>query len=270
MELRAAARDVLVTADPAIKLDLLQILANRADDLVVDSNASMASPELPGRPARPVLVHPARVPRRRFGTPAGRMALVHALAHIEFNAINLALDAAVRFSGLPAAYYRDWLHVACEEAHHFKLLIAHLASQGSYYGEFPAHDGLWEAAFKTRDDVLARMALVPRILEARGLDVTPGIQDRLRAVGDVALVEILDVVLRDEIGHVAIGNHWYDSLCAARGLDPALTFRRLCADYAVKLPHPPFNIPARCAAGFEMSELTALTALAEVAITAKT
>jgi uncharacterized ferritin-like protein (DUF455 family) len=263
MELRALAQQALLAAAPDAKLAAIREIADAGITFEVDPQRIIDGPLLPGRPDKPLLVHPARVPRRRLGTAAGRAALIHALAHIEFNATNLALDAIVRFADLPIAYYRDWTRVAIEEAQHFDLLRAHLASLGSAYGDFPAHDGLWDAALKTRDDVIARMALVPRMLEARGLDVTPGIQQRLAAVGDLAAVEILDRVLRDEITHVAIGNYWYEALCAERKLDPVATFLRLCTQYAVKLPQPPFNIAARVAAGFEAAELTALTALAQ-------
>ena len=227
-ELRHAARIALELVAPAAKLVAVAELAASAlqPSVVIDVTREFSPLESPGQPVPPVLVHPARVPKRRLGTAAGRAALIHALAHIEFNAINLALDAVARFAGLPRAYYLDWVHVAAEEAHHYALLTAHLARLGAAYGDFPAHNGLWEAAHKTRDDVLARMALVPRILEARGLDVTPAIQGRLAAVGDLDAAAILDVVLRDEIGHVAIGNRWYEFLCGAQGCDPIATFPR--------------------------------------------
>jgi uncharacterized ferritin-like protein (DUF455 family) len=207
-------------------------------------------------------VHPSRVPRRAAASPAGRAALLHAIAHIEFNAINLALDAVARFAELPDAYYRDWWRVAAEEALHFELLVGHLATLGFSYGDFPAHDGLWEAARKTADDCLARMALVPRVLEARGLDVTPGMRARLAAAGDAQAAAILDVILRDEIGHVAVGNFWFRHLCAARDLDPIPAFAELCARYGQPPPRPPFNEAARLAGGFSMEELRALAALA--------
>ena len=216
----------------------------------------MCSSDLvPGRPEHPLLVPPHKVARRRTGSAAGRAALLHAIAHIEFNAINLALDALVRFPGLPADYYRDWARVAAEEAQHFQLLTRHLAGLGYAYGDFPAHDGLWDAARKTAADPLARMGLVPRVLEARGLDVTPGMQARLREAGDAAAAEILEVILRDEVGHVAVGNRWYHWLCAQRGLEPVTTFQRLCAAYGQSPPRPPFNLPARIAGGFSPEEV---------------
>lgn len=211
-----------------------------------------------GRPARPVLVSPQRVPRRELSHPEGHAALIHALAHIEFTAINLALDAVYRFQGLPAAFYADWLRVAAEEAHHFRLLRDHLQSLGHDYGDFAAHAGLWELAAKTAHDPLARMALVPRLMEARGLDATPGIQRKLAAHGDHAGAAILDIILRDEITHVAAGDRWFRHLCAMRGLDPEPTWRDLVMRSDVPKPHPPFNVAARRAAGFSAAELTRL------------
>jgi uncharacterized ferritin-like protein (DUF455 family) len=260
VELREAARAALLESDPARKTAAVAALG--APGRVLDRARTWSAIARPGRPLYPELVHPARVPRRGLGTSGGRIALLHALAHIEFNAIDLALDAAVRFPGLPAAYYDDWLRVAREEAEHFNLLTDRLADLGAAYGDLPAHDGLWEAAVKTAGDCLARMALVPRVLEARGLDVTPGIQRRLRAVGDDAAAAVLDIILRDEIGHVAVANRWYAYLCAERGLDPSATFRRLCDEHGIPLPHPPFNRPARLAAGFDPAELEVWTAAA--------
>jgi uncharacterized ferritin-like protein (DUF455 family) len=266
-ELRSAALTVLREADPGTKCAGTHALAatQARGALTLDLDCSLVAPAVPGRPARPKLVHPARVPRRRIGTPEGRAALLHAIAHIEFNAINLALDALVRFSGLPAAFYTDWLNVAAEEASHFELLAARLADLGSFYGALPAHDGLWEAAAKTRHDPLARMALVPRILEARGLDVTPGLQARLRAVGDEESAQILEIILRDEVGHVAIGNRWYGFLCSRAGLSPEDTFIDLCRQFGVRSPQPPFNHPARIRAGFAAAELADLEMLAGAA-----
>ncbi|PWV60504.1 ferritin-like domain-containing protein [Plasticicumulans acidivorans] len=214
----------------------------------------------PGRPLQPELVHPHQVPRRSLGSPAGRVALLHAVAHIEFNAINLALDAVYRFRGLPPAFYGDWLQVAAEEAEHFALLQARLHEVGSDYGALPAHDGLWDAARRTAHDPLVRMALVPRVLEARGLDVTPGIIARLRQLGDQATVACLEVILREEVGHVAIGSRWFAYLCAERGLEPEATFLQLLAEYDTAV-HPPFNTEARLQGGFSREELARLVAL---------
>ena len=252
LELRACALAALRCDDPAQKVALTRALAGIH---VLDPALALEAPSTPGRPMRPLLVPPQKVPRRRPGSPAGRAALLHAIAHIEFNAINLALDALVRFAGMPPEFYRDWLRVATEEALHFELLARHLGTLGHAYGDFVAHDGLWEAARKTADDVLARMALVPRVLEARGLDVTPGMQAKLQEAGDHAAADILQIILHDEIGHVAIGNRWYHWLCASRQLAPESTFRALCTTYGQSLPHPPFNVAARLAAGFSEGEL---------------
>lgn len=212
----------------------------------------------PGRPARPVLVSPFEVERRSAHTREGRAALIHALAHIEFNAINLALDALWRFDGMPRPYYLDWLRVAAEEARHFQMLRAHLRDQGHDYGDFPAHQGLWTMCEKTRHDATARMALVPRTMEARGLDATPLIQRKLRQVGTpdaLAAASILDVILEDEVGHVAIGNHWYRWLCERQGLEPESHYATLVRRYEAPRLKPPFNETARRQAGFSETEL---------------
>ena len=209
---------------------------------------------VPGRPLRPELVHPRDVPKRGLGSAHGRAALVHAVAHIEFNAINLALDACWRFRGMPADYYRDWLSVAQDEARHFMMLSQRLVELGHAYGDFPAHNGLWEAAEKTAHDVLVRMALVPRVLEARGLDVTPGIIQGLQGIGDTETVRILEVILDEEVRHVRIGTCWFHHCCAQRGLDSAETFVRLMAQHRMRI-HPPVNRVARLLAGFTENEL---------------
>ena len=235
------------------------VLALDTRDLPVDALERLNEPAgLPGRPQRPVLVQPNALKHRSVGTPEGRASLIHALTHIEANAINLALDIVWRFDGMPDAFYRDWFQVAHEEALHFQLLQAHLHSLGHAYGDFPAHDGLWDMAERTRSDVLARLALVPRTLEARGLDATPAIRNKLVSVGDQAAAKILDIILRDEIGHVACGNRWYRYLCEQRGLDPVSTYAALAQRYQAPVLKGPFNLPARRAAGFEESELLAL------------
>jgi len=184
--------------------------------------------------------------------------LLHAVAHIEFNAINLALDAAWRFAGMPRQFYFDWLRVASEEALHFGLLREHLRALGHDYGDFDAHDGLWAMAERTAGDIVARMALVPRTLEARGLDATPPMQARFARAGDARAVEILGIILRDEVGHVAIGNHWYRWLCARDGIDAEAHYPGLVRRYAAPRLRPPFNIEARRAAGFTEAELAQL------------
>lgn len=214
----------------------------------------------PGVPERPVLVHPRDVPRRPVGSEAGRAALVHAVAHIELTAVNLALDAVHRFAwgwALPAAYVGDWLKVADEEARHFTLLAQRLGDLGTSYGDLPAHDGQWSMAVRTASDPLPRMALVPRVNEARGLDVTPAMVRRLQAVGDQATVAVLEVILAEEVGHVEIGSRWFAHLCAGRGLEPEAEFRRLLAEHGVAL-HPPVNVEARLRGGFSRTELERL------------
>lgn len=255
--------ECLRAAEPAAKLACVHALhadwrSGRLDPAVAVGRTPV---DRPGRPRRPELVPPQQVPRRRADTVAGRAALIHALAHIEFNAIDLALDAAHRFAGMPRAYYADWLRVADEEAHHFELLAAHLGTLGHAYGDFPAHNGLWEMALRTAHDPLVRMALVPRVLEARGLDATPLIVDKLRAAKDLRMVDILAVIERDEIGHVAIGSRWFGWLCAQRGLDPGPTFRQLLVDYDAPPLKPPFNLEARRQAGFSDPELEWLSRL---------
>lgn len=254
---RGLAFAALLECDPARKGERVRTAAAAPDATGPDAVFAAAAP---GRPARPELVHPARVRRRGAGSAAGRAALIHALAHIEFNAINLALDAACRFGGMPQAYYDDWIKVAVEEAYHFGLLRAHLQGLGHDYGDFEAHDGLWQTAEKTAGDLLARMALVPRTHEARGLDASPAIRDRLAAAGDHDGAAILDIILRDEIGHVAIGNHWYRWLCERHGVDPLATYAELAARHAAPRLHGPFNLAARRAAGFTEAELDTLVA----------
>ena len=259
MEPRPLALQALCTADIEQKLALARDLhAQYATVTIANRTPLQASTALPGRPARPALVPPADVPRRAVTTPEGRAALVHAICHIEFNAINLALDAVWRFAGMPEAFYRDWLRVAGEEALHFSLLHAHLATLGRAYGDFDAHDGLWAMAERTQADVLARMALVPRTLEARGLDATPLIQRKLRATGApdaLAACDILDIILRDEIGHVAIGNHWYRWLCEREGLEPVAHYAVLAQRYGAPRLKGPFNAAARRRAGFTADEM---------------
>jgi uncharacterized ferritin-like protein (DUF455 family) len=257
MELREQALAALCECEPAAKAHAARAL--QAAPPALDTARVLQAPAaLPGRPARPRLVEPAQVPRRTPFTTEGRAALLHAVAHIEFNAINLALDAVWRFSGLPEAYYRDWLRVAAEEALHFALLAEHLATLGHAYGDFDAHDGLWAMAEKTAGDATARMALVPRTLEARGLDATPPMQKKLAQAGDARAVEILGVILRDEVGHVAIGNRWYAWLCERDGLDPVAHYAVLAQRHGAPRLKAPFNLAARRAAGFSEAELAAL------------
>ena len=261
MDLRQRALDALSLDEPDAKVGATRGLFAAAEAGAAVGAGALLQPSqpLPGRPERPRLVAPADVPRRSPFTAEGRAALLHAVAHIEFNAINLALDAAWRFAGLPADFYRDWLRVAAEESLHFTLLREHLRTLGHDYGDFAAHDGLWTMAARTAHDVVARMALVPRTLEARGLDATPPLQAKLARAGDARAVAILDVILRDEIGHVAIGNRWYRFACERSALDPVAIYPQLVERYAAPKLRPPFNDEARRAAGFSEDEIAYLT-----------
>lgn len=248
--------------DPDTKCAAVSRLAGALDqgDCSWDPQLPVVAIEPPGRPDRPQLVDALSVPRRRLGNVEGRAALVHAIAHIEFNAINLALDAAYRFRDLPRAYYSDWISVAEDEARHFQLLQRRLGQMGHSYGDFPAHNGLWEMAEKTADSCLARMALVPRVLEARGLDVTPGIISRLRAAGDGETVAALEVILAEEVRHVAIGSRWFRFCCGRQGLEPLQTFLDLLRDRYRGTIRGPLNMDARARAGFSAEELDVLLA----------
>jgi uncharacterized ferritin-like protein (DUF455 family) len=264
--LRPLALEALLIPNPTDKAQAVATLWQRRAQYAVQPQTPClppASAVLPGRPAQPLLVAPQHVPQRQLTSPQGLAALLHALAHIEFNAINLALDAIWRFANMPPPFYMDWLKVAAEEAHHFTLLREHLQSLPGQpdYGSLVAHDGLWQMAERTAHDVTARMALVPRTLEARGLDATPPIQAKLRQLGHPAAlkaVEILDVIVRDEVGHVAIGNHWYGWLCQQQQLDPLAHYRELARRYRAPRLRPPFNWVAREQAGFMPAELQAL------------
>ncbi|MDM0016366.1 ferritin-like domain-containing protein [Variovorax saccharolyticus] len=261
MHPRLRALAALRLADPELKVAATRTLvAELGPDAIAGPTLRVAGDDdgVPGRPERPLRVSATAVEKRSPFTPEGRAALIHSICHIEFNAINLALDAAWRFDGMPEAYYRDWLRVADEEALHFTLLHAHLRSMGHAYGDFSGHDGLWAMCEKTGDDIVARMALVPRTLEARGLDATPLIQAKLRRVGSpdaLAACDILDIILRDEVGHVAIGNRWYRWLCERDGLDPIAHYRVLYRRHEAPRLRAPFNLEARALAGFTAEEL---------------
>jgi uncharacterized ferritin-like protein (DUF455 family) len=261
-----AAYACLMQADVETKLSAVkQLYADWQQGLL--SRAAESAPvqavAVPGRPARPELVHPKKVKQRKLTSPAGRMALLHAVAHIEFNAINLALDAAYRFRDMPDDYYGDWLKVAAEEAYHFGLMRERMAKLDGAYGDLPAHNGLWEQACKTDHDVLVRMALVPRVLEARGLDVTPPMIEKLRQAGDEDTIAVLEIILRDEIGHVQIGSHWYRYCCELRGLEPEAHFRTLLREVMKAPLRGPFYEEGRLLAGFSAEELEQLRLLEE-------
>jgi len=262
------ASECLNACDPAEKVKLTQTLYKnwceaQLENTSLEINRSFEPNAIAevGRPDKPELVAPRDVSKRSINTQEGRVALCHALAHIEFNAINLALDAVYRFTDMPVKYYTDWLKVASEEAYHFTLLESYLHQHGSFYGEFSAHNGLWEMAQITAHDVMIRMALVPRVLEARGLDVTPGIIKKLAQAKDAEFIAHLEIIQRDEIGHVAVGSHWFKYLCELRKLDYRVTFKQLIQDYMKGSLRGPFDEVARLQAGFTEEEIADLNAL---------
>ncbi len=261
--LQHAAAHCLALRDPAAKVaDTRAAFAafsqGRLPLAALDRWPAIPDPSDVGRPERPRLVRPRQVASRGLGSDEGRAAFLHAIAHIEFNAINLAWDAVLRFPGMPERYYADWAACADDEARHHAMLIGRLADFGHVSGDFDAHDGLWEMARKTAGSCLERMALVPRVLEARGLDVTPAMIARLAGIGDDATVAILEVILREEVAHVAAGSRWFRHLCELDGREPRSTFRQLLEKHARDVLRGPFNLQARRAAGFDEEELIAL------------
>ena len=263
-----AAHVCLRAASPEDKVALTFATADAfaRGQCVIDEHAPPPEPiRMPGRPERPKRVHPRELPRRGLGSNEGRAAFIHSIAHIEFNAIDLAWDAVYRFRDMPPQFYADWVSVANDEARHFAMLRQRLAEFDRDYGDFDAHNGLWEMAEKTAHSGLERMALVPRVLEARGLDVTPAMIVKLRQLGDDATADILAVILREEIGHVAAGSRWFRWYCARDGVEPESIFRKLLTEYGRGVLHGPFNLDARSAAGFSEEELAALQcAVAEI------
>ncbi len=255
------ARSCLEEKDLDKKLLLSSSYAAEVRDAALDLNYDGPGEISIGRPARPVLVSPSRLSKRGFASQALRVAMAHAIAHIEFNAINLAWDAIWRFRNMPEEYYRDWAGVAHDETRHFMLLRNYLKQNGSDYGDFDAHDGLWTMAENTASDVLDRMAIVPRVLEARGLDVTPAMIEKCHEQGDREMAEILETIYQEEIGHVRIGNHWYSELCKERGLEPLSTFLKLVRTYNVADRSSRINDHGRKLAGFSTEELDAIRKL---------
>lgn len=257
--LRESALNALAQSEPDAKIDAVNLINTNAD--IDPARQYHPTCTIPGRPARPELVAPQKVPFRSVNSEQGKAALIHSIAHIEFNAINLALDIIWRFNNLPEEFYRDWLRVAKEEAYHFTLVRDHLRSLGYEYGDFPAHNGLWDMCEKTGHDILARVALVPRTLEARGLDVSPVIQNKLKSVNDMEAVRILDIILHDEVGHVELGNKWYLYFCKQENKDPVATYADMVQTYRVAKPKGPLNMEARKRAGFTDEELAWLNSL---------
>ncbi len=255
-----AAAACLLAREPDQKVALTRRAADawNAGLLPLTNGGQVVPAGKPGRPDRPELVRPRDLPKRSPKGMKGRAALIHAVAHIEFNAINLAWDAVQRFRELPPGYYGDWVQVAAEEAYHFDLMRGRLRDLGYDYGDFPAHDGLWAMAMRTAHDPLERMALIPRVMEARGLDVTPGMIERFRAAGDDATADRLAIILRDEVGHVAAGSRWFRHLCSARGLDAEETYFTLVDTYLRGEIRCPLNRADRLRAGFDERELARL------------
>ena len=250
----------LLATDPSTKCALTQSLqqAALAGELQWDSDAPCLDFTRAGQPDKPLLVDPKQVKPRKMATSEGYAALLHAVAHIEFNAINLALDAAYRFRGIAPEFQLDWLRVAAEEAQHFCLMRERLQAHGFDYGDFEAHNHLWDMAYKTAYDPLLRMALVPRVLEARGLDVTPAMRAKIEQKGDTETCAVLDIIYRDEVGHVKVGNEWYHHLCHQRGLDALDLFKQLIQRYDLFLFRGHLNVEARERAGFSAFELSLL------------
>ncbi len=266
MNIYQASYDCLMESDPVVKCQCAtQLYADWQQGAYSRDENDTVTPVMrikePGRPARPQLVPVSQVKQRKLSSDEGRASLIHAVTHIEFNAINLALDAVYRFRDMPDAYYGDWLQVAKEEAYHFNLLKTRLQEMGYAYGDLPAHNGLWESCVDTDHDVMVRMALVPRVLEARGLDVTPAMMQRLLDCGDTPTVELLEIILRDEVGHVRIGSRWFHYCCEQRKLEPQATFVELIKQYMSGGLRGPFNESARLQAGFSEKELQMLTKL---------
>lgn len=247
-----AALQVLDEADPAGKVRLTYSFAQAWREGQITAIGDTPPPQRPARPEKPTLISPSDMPKRSTGGGKRRLALVHAIQHIELNAIDLAWDIIARFAdpNLPKGFYDDWVLVAEDEARHFEMLGTRLGELGACYGDLPAHDGLWEAATKTEDDLLARLALVPMLLEARGLDTTPATVARLHGNGDDATAALMAAIGEDEISHVAAGVRWFEHICAQRGLEPIQTFQGFVADRFRGTIKPPFNFEARDRAQF--------------------
>ena len=262
-ELFSATWRALTERDPWEKCELVSALSREWQGGALEFDPRIELPEISvaGHPDKPELVNPRDLPQRGPGSVEGRVALIHAITHIEFNAINLALDAVCRFRQMPAGYYTEWLNIASEESNHFSLLNNRLNKLDSYYGELSAHNGLWDMAMRTAHDPLHRMAMIPRVMEARGIDVTPGMIKVFLRIGDQETVEILELILREEIGHVKAGSRWFHYLCEQRGIDAETTYLDLVRDYMGSGLHCPMHLQARLDAGFSESELEQLARL---------
>lgn len=250
--LSQAACAVLSAADPTEKCRLTRAYAADWREGRITQVGDTPPPDRPARPARPQLLPPREMPRRSYGGEKGRIGLIHALAHIELNAIDLGWDIVARFTheNLPHGFASDWVQVALDEVEHFEMLERLLNRLGATYGDLPAHDGLWQAAEKTAGDILARLVVVPMTLEARGCDTTPATMEKLARNGDALTPPALDVIYRDEIRHVAAGVRWFTHVARRRGLDPKAAYHRAMAEHYPAGLKPPFNHPARAEAGF--------------------
>lgn len=250
--------EAILCNDASLKCQLThELLSDIEHQKFTQPHAPIQIP-LPGYPPELTLVSPKKLRRRGIQSQTGRNILLHAVAHIEFNAINLALDAAYRFRNQPKEFYLDWLRVADDEARHFTMIRNYLEDNDCSYGEYPAHNGLWDMATRTQHDVVARMALVPRVLEARGLDVTPGMINRLKNVGDAKAIDILEIIYEDEIGHVDVGSRWFFYQCDQQNLEPKATFIKMIETHMHGELRGPFNISARLKAGFDEMEMNLL------------
>lgn len=257
------AHQCLIESNLDEKLLLSADTVKKIFDGAVDFNPYVINCELikPGRPEKPVLIAPKDVPKRNIQTLEGKAAMIHSFAHIEFNAINLVWDLICRFQDMPEEFYFDWTQVVSEETRHFSLLRDHLNHLGYDYGDFPAHDGLWTIAKKTEHDILLRLAVVPRIMEARGLDVTPNLIERFRHIKDDKTVSILGLILKEEIGHVLIGTKWYRYMCEKFNQNPEEKFRQSIDEFLPSARTKKINHKARLLAGFSQSELDYLSAI---------
>ena len=258
--LNQACYSAIMISEPSEKCEATHELYSqfRNGELDIDDDQHVIEIAEPGRPDKPELVAPKYVKKRGISTETGRINLMHAIAHIEFNAINLALDAAYRFRKQPKQYYSDWLKVADDEARHFQMVCDYLQQHGCSYGDYPAHNGLWDMAIQTQHDIIARMALVPRVLEARGLDVTPAMIKKLINAGDHQAAEILTVIYNDEITHVEVGSRWFKHQCKLNNLPVENTFEQLVEHFLHGTLRGPFNYEARIQAGFSDQEMKKL------------
>jgi uncharacterized ferritin-like protein (DUF455 family) len=261
-----AAIRVLTASDPAAKTIAAHQMFERwqlgelALPVLETGTAPLPIPDFPGRPDRPELVNPRDLKRRRLGSVEGRISLLHAIAHIEFNAINLAADMVARYAmdiriqdDNRLEFVSDWVSVCNDEARHFSMIQVRLKELSSSYGDFPAHNGLWEAAISTKDDLAARLVIAPMVLEARGLDVTPKMIENLQKFGDDVSAKILTTIFNEEIGHVAAGARWFRHICERENQQENPYFQALLATHFKGSLKPPFNVEARNLAGLSRS-----------------